>query len=112
MDSDSSPSFGIDQSLDADGVLRLSLTGDLDLVAKDELEELLRVLRYGGSAVRVDLSRLEFIDSSGLRSLLTAVVNARSDGWPLTIEPTVPSAVRRVIDIVGVEDIIWPPATE
>jgi anti-sigma B factor antagonist len=108
MDSNSFPSFEIDQSRDADGVLRLWLIGDLDLVGKDQLETLLRRLRLDGSAVRIDLSRLEFLDSSGLRSLVTAVDDARSDGWSLTVDPTLPPAVRRVIDIVGVADMLWP----
>jgi hypothetical protein len=31
-----------------------------------------------------------------------------SDGWSLTVDPALPPAVRRVIDIVGVADMLWP----
>ncbi|MBV8348228.1 MAG: STAS domain-containing protein [Mycolicibacterium sp.] len=112
MDSGDYPSFGIHQSRGADGVVRLFLIGDLDLVSKDQLELALRRLRAARSAVLVDLSRIEFLDSSGLRSLLTAVVDAREDGWTFTIAPTVPFAVRRIVDIVGVADILWPESDE
>jgi len=100
--------FEMRESRDADGILRVYLIGELDLAAVDHLESCLRRLKQPGVHVRLDLSRLEFIDSSGLRVLITAAVDARRDSWGLDIEPTVRPQVRRLIDLVGVSECLWP----
>lgn len=58
--------------------------------------------------VRVDLSRLEFLDSMGLRMLREAVRHARSDGWRLEVDSTVTPQVKRLIDLTGVAPLLWP----
>jgi anti-sigma B factor antagonist len=104
------PNFRIEERLDDDGVVRLALFGELDLSTSDEFRHRLGELRRGGLDVRLDLSRLEFIDSSGLRELIGAVSNSRCDGWRLEVGTDVQRTVRRVIDLVGVGSYIWPAA--
>lgn len=106
----SRPRFRIDERLGDDGVVWLALFGELDLSVSDELRHRLGELRRGGLDVRLDLSQLEFIDSSGLRELIVAVSESRRDGWRLEVGTDVQSTVRRVIDLVGVGSYIWPVA--
>jgi anti-sigma B factor antagonist len=92
---------------DPDGV-RLVLTGELDLAVAEMLGSRLRQLRNEGYDVRLDLSELEFIDSSGLRELIVAVSEARSDGWRLEIDPHMTKPVRRTVEIAGLRSHLWP----
>ncbi|HKR98734.1 MAG TPA: STAS domain-containing protein [Candidatus Dormibacteraeota bacterium] len=93
---------------DADGVLRLSLIGELDLAAAPALQERLRSLKDEGAAVRLDLSRLEFADSSGLRTLISSAEAAQRDGWQLEVDRSVLPQVQRVIDLIGASPYLWP----
>jgi anti-anti-sigma factor len=60
--------------------------------------------------VRLDLTELDFIDSSGLRELIVALDDARPDGWRLDIEPQLTAPVRRTVDIAGLTSYLWPDA--
>jgi anti-anti-sigma factor len=90
-------------------MVRLSLLGELDLVGVERLEARLHDLRATGAAVRLDLSQLEFIDSSGLRALVTSAQVARRDGWRLEFDRHLLPPVRRVIELVGASRYLWPP---
>ena len=53
------------------GEVVIRLSGELDLAAFDEVDEVLLVAQSDGNrTVRIDLRGLEFIDSSGIRLLL------------------------------------------
>jgi anti-sigma B factor antagonist len=88
--------------------LRLALVGELDVAVSEQLAGRLRELRKGGYAVFLDLSRLEFIDSSGLHELLTEISDARRNGWELEIGDDLTDQVARVIDLVGARSYFWP----
>jgi anti-sigma B factor antagonist len=63
------------------GELVIRFSGELDLAAFDEADELLTTAQSDGySAVRIDLRGLEFIDSSGIRLLLRAHRRAEERG--------------------------------
>lgn len=94
--------------VDADGALRLSLVGDVDLAVAEELAAHLRDLRRSASRVRVDLSQLRFIDLAGLDVILGALAAARRTGWQLEVDPEVSAAVRRLIQYVDAARTIWP----
>jgi ABC-type transporter Mla MlaB component len=66
--------------------IRLSLTGDLDLASAPELEHRLAQLRATKSPVRLDLSRLAFIDSTGIHLLVRTFGEARLKHWALHID--------------------------
>ena len=65
------PRFNVAVSDDPgrDGVV-LHVSGELDLVTEPELEAALS--EAGGRPARIDLSELAFMDSTGLRALLSA----------------------------------------
>lgn len=77
------PAFRIEEADDVDGARRLRLLGELDLATVPLLQERLRAASERKEAPLLDLSELEFIDSSGIRLLITADADARSDGWSL-----------------------------
>jgi anti-anti-sigma factor len=89
-----------------DGCMRLSLTGELDMMATPLLENRLTSLRAAKAPVRLDLSKLGFIDSTGLHLLVRTVGEARLKGWRLEIEPEVSPAVRSAFRLVRLDRFI------
>jgi len=97
------------ESRDPDGALRVALEGELDLAVADRLAVRLEQLRRDWIPVRLDLSRLEFTDSSGIRVLVEATKNGSEDGRRLLeICPEVTPGVLKVIDLVGVGPVLRP----
>jgi anti-anti-sigma factor len=76
-----------------DGTVVLRLSGELDLVSEPILEAALE--RAKGKRVRIDLAELAFMDSTGLRALLSA---ARA--YPeLKLRGPLQAPVRRLLDL-------------
>jgi anti-anti-sigma factor len=96
------PTFEIRESL-TDGWLRLSLTGELDRASSRRLEERLTSLRATRSPVRLDLSHLDFIDSTGIHLLIQLVGDARMKNWQVQIEPNVSRQVMRLFKLVHLD---------
>lgn len=86
--------------------LCLAAIGELDIASVPVLEERLDELRQERRAVRLDLSKLEFIDSSGLHLLVRCIGDARRDGWDLQIDRDVAPAVRRLFELGGLERLL------
>jgi len=103
--------FQIEQSTDASGAVLLQLLGELDLAVAPALVARLAALKEARAAVRLDLSRLQFMDSTGLGTVLTAVLDARRDGWELEIDPALARPVKRIIEVSGVSSYLWPERT-
>ena len=55
-----------------DGALMIRLTGELDVASEQVLHSYVSSLRPLSSRLRLDVSRVSFVDSSGLRALLAA----------------------------------------
>jgi anti-sigma B factor antagonist len=83
------------------GVWRLTPVGELDLATAPRLEsEVEGVLSGTASQLVIDLSRISFIDSTGLRMFLVLQERSLAHDWQLTL--TGPSeAVRPILDITG-----------
>jgi anti-anti-sigma factor len=101
-------SFQMVEHFDEDGALRLALRGDLDMAVADDLTQRLRQLKQRRTLVRLDLAQLDFMDSSGLRVVITALADSRQDGWKLEISDDVTKPVARLIEIAGVGSRFWP----
>ncbi len=91
-------------SADAGEQVTVSLKGELDLstVAKVE-EELRRVEASAATLLVLDLSGLTFLDSTGLRAVITADERARAQGRRFVIVKG-PDAVQRVFAITRLEE--------
>ena len=97
--------FAIHESHDG-AVLRLSLTGELDLGSVPTLEDRLASLRAIRSPVRLDLSHLEFIDSTGLHLLVRTIGDATIKGWQLQIDRDVAPEVMRLFKLVHLDRFV------
>lgn len=87
-------------------VHRISLSGELDLASAAAVERELRSVE-GGDARRIviDLSGLEWVDSTGVRLLLSA--HARSRAVPDRLVLLRASAdVQRVFELCAVDDLL------
>jgi anti-anti-sigma factor len=99
--------FELREEQGQDGIV-LSLLGDLDLAAAERLEERFDQLRQTHVPVLLDLSQLEFMDSTGIASIARAVRDARASGWKLTVSRQVRGQVQRLIELVDGESLLWP----
>lgn len=89
-----------------DGTVELALEGELDLAGARRMEESLAAAeRERPARLVVDLGRLMFIDSTGLRLLLQADARAKEHGYELLLRPGDP-AVQRVFEVTGALEIL------
>ena len=88
----------------------MTLSGELDLGTAPRLAERLRQLREEKRPVVVDLSGLEFMDSSGVYVLFDAIADARSGRWTLEVGDDLSPQVRRLFDLMGLERFLVIPA--
>lgn len=80
----------------------LIVTGEIDAHTAPTLAE---ALSGSGADVRLDMSGVQFVDSSGLRVLIEAHQRAEAAGGRLTIaDPS--DAVRRLLEISGVSEYL------
>ncbi len=78
----------------------LKLAGELDLATVPRLRDaLLDFAPMDG--VRLDLSQLTFLDSTGLHAILALARSRRGDGSVVLLNPS--PAVMRVLEIVNIE---------
>jgi anti-sigma B factor antagonist len=97
-----SPPGGLSiSSVVEDGTVSIALEGELDLASARQLEESLAAAeRRSPARMVVDLERLQFIDSTGLRLLLQANARAQERGCELVLRPGEP-AVQRAFEVTG-----------
>ena len=90
---------------DGDAV-RVGPIGALDMATASTLDARIAQLRGDGFRhIVVDLRRLEFMDSSGLRALLTLHAQASSDGFELGLVRG-NATVQRVFDVTGTTGLL------
>lgn len=91
-------------SADSGEQITVSLRGELDLSTVGKVQdELRRVEASEASVVVLDLSSLTFLDSTGLRAVITAHERAHEQGRRFVIVRG-PDAVQRVFTITRLEE--------
>jgi anti-anti-sigma factor len=81
--------------------------GELDLATAPEFEAAIVGALDAGRRVVVDLRELEFMDSSGVRVLITAHAKAGDDSERLTlVRPAPGGTVERILEISGVGEAL------
>lgn len=97
--------FNISVSTSAEGA-EIAVEGELDFHSAPELRErIVDLISHGTTNIVVDVSRLEFIDSSGL-GVLVAAYN-RLDEAQGTLLLRSPSAqTKRVLEISGLHNLL------
>ena len=95
----------IDLVLHDEGHATLCLAGEIDMsTAQDLREAALNALNQYGPNLHLDLSRVEFMDSTGLEVLISTRRWAMREGGQVQlVDPG--HAVRRVLEVSGVDRI-------
>ena len=88
--------FRIDERRRGETVV-LALHGELDLVSVEQVTARLDELRAAGEPVLLDLDSLDFMDSSGLRMVLSAAEASDATGWPFSLTQG-PEQVQRLFE--------------
>jgi anti-anti-sigma factor len=106
---DSTPAGGqpatLSVTVDREGATAIvTVRGEIDLESSSELTAALAGLEAPGD-VDVDLADVTYIDSSGLRALLTARDAASAAGGRLRVSAT-SSIVARLIEITGTDELL------
>jgi anti-sigma B factor antagonist len=82
----------------------IALVGELDLDGAERVaQELRRAEQTDARRIVLDLSHLQFIDSSGVRLILAADERSRRDGERLALIRG-PQPVQRVFELTGVTE--------
>jgi anti-sigma B factor antagonist len=98
--SDPSP-FAVHVEPTGDHEVQVSVQGELDIVSASELEHALKRELLAGNDVLLDLSRIDFIDSIGLKAIVASVRMAKGVSRKMKLRPDLPSHARRLMEIVG-----------
>ena len=87
-----------------DDMVRLALAGEFDLSNAAQVEDVLKEIeRDSPSLLVLDLRDLTFMDSTGLRVMVSADARARDDSRRLAVVQG-PESVHRVFRITGLDD--------
>lgn len=96
----------IDEQATAPGEVTLKLVGDLDTESVAMLESVAeRQFERGALVMTLDLSELEFIDSTGLAAVVLVSRICERDGRALHIVPG-SRTVQRLFEITGLVDVL------
>jgi anti-anti-sigma factor len=94
------------QDVVSGGRHRLVLTGELDLAPAAELEAtLLRLCADGTKEIALDLSKLRFMGSIGLRLMLLARELCEEHGYEFQLIAG-PANIQRVFEMTGLLDVL------
>jgi anti-sigma B factor antagonist len=100
----STDAFAVHES-DVDGVRLVEAFGELDLATAPRLCAALDAARiHGVKRVVVDLTGVDFCDSTGLRALIGASTEIRVGGGRLAIACLPGGGVARLFDMVGARE--------
>ena len=90
---------------DGSGTVRLIPAGELDIGTAPMLEQALREQVTSGAPILLDLSKLSFLDSSGLHLLVRMRRDADQEGWVLDMTRPVGEA-SRVIEVTRMAQVL------
>ena len=86
-----------------EGTAVLTLFGELDLVSSEEVSARIDALRTAGVPVLLDLDELDFMDSSGLRLVLSASEVSDAGDWDFALTHG-PEQVQRLFESTHVTE--------
>jgi anti-anti-sigma factor len=92
------------QDLAHEGTHTLMLRGDLDIVSGSALERLAgHVCQSGAACLVVDLSNLDFIDSTGVKAIMVIGRLCEAHGQEFRLIPG-PKNVQRIFEVSGLAE--------
>jgi anti-anti-sigma factor len=101
------PFTGLDiEELAEHGRHTLILSGELEIASANSLQAAIyRVCAQQPISLTIDLSRLMFIDSTGLAAIILASKLCERDNYDFQLIPG-PRAVQRLFEITGLVDVL------
>jgi len=97
--------FSISNSTCPDGTVRVSLRGELDVASAPELVDALEELRRSDTWFVLDLRKLLFMDSTGLRAVIRVSKQVNADGRAMRVIRG-PELVHRVFELTGADEMV------
>jgi anti-sigma B factor antagonist len=83
----------------------MAISGEIDLYTAPRLQaEFSRLLENGPDRVVIDMSGVEFCDSTGMNVLLSALKRMRERGGVLEVAAPRP-AVRKILQVTGLDSV-------
>jgi anti-sigma B factor antagonist len=82
---------------------RVLVAGELDLATSSKLEGALTQALADADDVVLDLSKVSFIDSTGLSTILAGVSTSQLNGGALTISSALSPQARKLFEIAGMQ---------
>lgn len=87
--------------------VRVHASGELDIATVPQLDACARAhIHTHTEAVELDLHEIGFMDSTGVKLLLTLEAEGQRDGWTLAILPSDP--VSHVVHLLGLHEQLLP----
>jgi anti-anti-sigma factor len=101
---DSAPhdDFRIEHRPREDGATVVSVFGEVDLFTAPEVETALASLARQKRTAVLDLTAVEFMDSTGLNLIIRMAQEAARDGWSFALAEAMSDTVQRLFEITGV----------
>ena len=99
------PIFSLETATDGDGVTSVIVAGELDIASVPAFGDAVRAASSGG-AVRIDLSAVTFMDSSGVRALNVALREAAEHGHDLHVGAEMQPAVVQLLEMTGMMGLL------
>ncbi len=87
------------------GCHTLCLSGELDMVSAAELDSAVTVALAEAREVILDIEELTFIDSTGLRAIITCHKSCQHIDIPFRLTPGQPQA-KRLFEVTGLLDLL------
>ncbi|WP_199725593.1 STAS domain-containing protein [Nocardiopsis sp. Huas11] len=88
-----------------DDLAVVTVAGEIDLYTAPQLRnELVDALEDGARRLVIDMSRVEFCDSTGISVLLSAMKRSRDKGGDLELVAPKP-AVTKVLEVTGLDEV-------
>lgn len=83
----------------------VAIAGEIDLYTAPRLQsEFTRLLQDGPNRVVIDMSAVEFCDSTGMNVLLSALKRIKEQGGALDVAAPRP-AVRKILQVTGLDSV-------
>ena len=90
----------------AERSVRVEVEGELDLATVPQLDEVLQQELGAGNDVILDLSKVTFMDSSGLHAIITVLRSSDSNRPRVRVGGTLLPQIRRLVEITGVQEVL------
>ena len=102
------PQFGISSGPGPDGIAVVRVVGEVDMSHEEELRgELRKAIEADARGIVVDLTECEFIDSTGVRTLLLSrEAQHPAEGAVKLAVAAASDQILRILSVMGIEKVI------